>query len=600
MLWVKSLIQSTLLIRLLVTCRGEYKTRLYLEGSTDSQIILGGEMVGKDIRAYVHGTLSTRETFRRWRREGYEIIQKEIGDSLMAKADDPASLRRELKALPDDLVNTYAAILKRIPKRSEAQSVRLLQFLALSERPLRIKEAVDLLAVDPDAEPRFDPHNRMPIPEEITGYCPGLVIIAHSKDHWVDAEIQLAHATVKEYLLSDRLPQDISALFSSSLLTAATSVTEICLAYLLDVELVPRPDCECHYEDEESTCDHGSSCYHYQGSRGVGLDVLIKMKYPFARYAADYWMKHALHANTPRINALLEKFIDCDIFHQLYRTSTANPSALYHMANEGLTWAIETLLKKDATLIDARKDESLLAAAIRRHNDDTFYLLLARGAKIDENALVCASSRGNKELFRLLIGQIPDADVWAWCGKAAKAACEEGHIEILQMILQKCDEANIMCCVKGDSICVAFKRGHDTMVRVLLDKPPHDDFYCWSLKSASRRGLYKLVEMILTRDTDADAADRRTQALSIACQNGRIEIVKLLLNNGAETQKSVYHAASMGNEEILQVLLANGGDPNARYGGETALQAACFKGHTNIVRALLELGASDKGLFGPL
>ncbi|KAL3294254.1 putative multiple ankyrin repeats single kh domain protein [Colletotrichum asianum] len=341
---------------------------------------------------------------------------------------------------------------------------------------------------------------------------------------------------------------------------------------------------------------HGPSCYHYQGSRGVDLDVLIKMRYPFASLLDETRPSRQYPTN----QRLLEKFTDCDIFYQLYRTSTASPSALYHMANEGLTWAIETLLKKDATLIDARKDESLLAAAIRRHNDDTFYLLLARGAKIDENALVCASSRGNKELFRLLIGQIPDADVWAWCGKAAKAACEEGHVEILQMILQKCEEANIVCCIKGDSICVAFKRGHEAMVRVLLGKPPHEDFYSWSLKSASRKGLYELVEMILARDTDVDAADRRTQALSIACQNGRTAIVKLLLKNGAETQKSVYHAASLGNEEILQVLLANGGDPNARYGGETALQTACFKGHTNTVRALLELGASDKGLFGPL
>lgn len=48
---------------------------------------LGGELVGKDIRTYVHETLSTRGTFERWRRKGYESIQKEIEDNLVAKAN---------------------------------------------------------------------------------------------------------------------------------------------------------------------------------------------------------------------------------------------------------------------------------------------------------------------------------------------------------------------------------------------------------------------------------------------------------------------------------------------------------------------------------
>ncbi|KAK2775415.1 pfs domain-containing protein [Colletotrichum kahawae] len=192
--WVKELLESPLSIRLLLTCRGEHKTRLYLEGSTSSRMTLGDELVGEDIRAYVHETLSTRETFERWRRKGYESIQREVEENLVAKANgvfrwvalqldslqhcqDPATLRRELNALPDDLANTYAAILRKIPKRSEEQSIRLLQFLAFSERPLRVKEVVDLLAVDLKEKPMFNPNNRMPIPEEIAGYCSGLVVI---------------------------------------------------------------------------------------------------------------------------------------------------------------------------------------------------------------------------------------------------------------------------------------------------------------------------------------------------------------------------------------------------------------------------------------
>lgn len=85
--WVKGLLESPLSIRLLLTCRGEHKTQLYLESSTNSRMNLSGELVGKDIRAYVHETLRTREAFERWRRKGYESIQKEIEDNLVAKAN---------------------------------------------------------------------------------------------------------------------------------------------------------------------------------------------------------------------------------------------------------------------------------------------------------------------------------------------------------------------------------------------------------------------------------------------------------------------------------------------------------------------------------
>ncbi|KAF4883884.1 Ankyrin repeat domain-containing protein 17 [Colletotrichum fructicola] len=518
--------------------------------------------------------------------------------------DDPATLRRELNALPDDLANTYAAILKRIPKRSEEQSIRILQFLAFSERPLRVKEAVDLLAVELKEKPGFNPNNRMPIPEEITGYCSGLVVIGYTDEHRGDMEIQLAHATVKEYLISDRLSQDVSAHFATSVAKAATSITEVCLAYLSEVKLVSPPNIEDlnFYKDKDAVyyLNVWPPWYHYKPFRGVALDGFIKMRYPFAQYAADYWMRHAFHANTSQVETQVKKFIDCEIFHRLYEHSAENSSALYRMAQEGLTWAIELLLEKDATLLNAREDESLLAAAIQHRHDNTFHVLLARGAKVDRTAIVCASSRGDEELVRPLIGKVTAANAWKWCSKAAKAACAEGHVEILHMILEKCEEANIMCCIEGEWICDAFKGGHNAVVMALLDSPPHATFYAQSWRSACENGLCGLVEILLAKDTDADAAGRRTEALSIATDKGHVEIVKLLLKNGVGIGKAVFFAAIGNREEILKLLLENGGSPNTTHRSETALQAACYRGHKNIVQILLEFGASDKDLFGPL
>ncbi|KAF4810633.1 Ankyrin repeat domain-containing protein 50 [Colletotrichum siamense] len=491
-----------------------------------------------------------------------------------------------------------------IPKRSEEQSIRLLQFLAFCERPLRVKEAVDLLAVELKETPGFNPNNRMPIPEEITGYCSGLVVIGYTNEHRGDMEIQLAHATVKEYLISDRLSQDVSAHFATSLAKAATSITEVCLAYLSEVKLVSPTNIEDlnFYKDRDAVhyLDLRPPWYHYKPFRRVALNGFTKMRYPFAQYAADYWMRHAFHANTSQVETQVKKFIDCEIFHKLYEPSSENSSALYRMAQEGLTWAIELLLEKDASLLNAREDESLLAAAIQHHHDHTFHVLLARGAKVDRTAIVCASSRGDEDLVRPLIGKVTAANAWKWCSKAAKAACAEGHVEILQMILEKCEEAYIMCCIEGEWICDAFKGGHSAVIMTLLDSPPHPTFYAQSWRSACENGLCGLVGILLAKDTDADGAGRRTEALSIATDKGHVEIVKLLLKNGVGIGKSIFFAAIGNREGILELLLENGGSPNTTHRSETALQAACYRGHKNIVQILLEFGASDKDLFGPL
>jgi hypothetical protein len=67
---------------------------------------------------------------------------------------------------------------------------------------------VDAIAVFPDLTPAFEHENRMPRPREITRYCASLVTITSSKVKGSEEdiqELQLAHFSVKEYLVSDRI-----------------------------------------------------------------------------------------------------------------------------------------------------------------------------------------------------------------------------------------------------------------------------------------------------------------------------------------------------------------------------------------------------------
>ncbi|WQF89312.1 Putative NACHT nucleoside triphosphatase, P-loop containing nucleoside triphosphate hydrolase [Colletotrichum destructivum] len=289
--WIESVLNSSQVnAHLLITSRPEHDIKSALERYVDDQIILQSDLVAEDIRAYVHGTVRQHEGFKRWRTR--EEIQNEIESHLIEKANgmfrwvscqldalekcpDPLSLRQTLQSLPRTLDETYARVLSRIPPEFEQNAKRLLQFLAYSERPLRIEEAVDVITVAIENKPRFDTKNRMPQPDELSIYCSSLVAVVTrggSNGGNEGRELQLAHFSVKEYLTSDRLERNISEAFSESL--ARADITEVCLAYLLEL-------------------DHSISLLE------------VRESYPFAQYAARYWMNHATQADTSRVVRLI-------------------------------------------------------------------------------------------------------------------------------------------------------------------------------------------------------------------------------------------------------------------------------------------------------
>jgi len=125
------------------------------------------------------------------------------------------SLQNALASLPKTLDETYGRILSSIPDEQKPYATRILQFLIYSDRPLRIKEAIDALAVDTEGDQYFNIKDRLPDPREISCYCSSLVVLVptikhsyHKDDKHV--ELQLAHFSVKEYLTSNRLDKDMA------------------------------------------------------------------------------------------------------------------------------------------------------------------------------------------------------------------------------------------------------------------------------------------------------------------------------------------------------------------------------------------------------
>ncbi|KAF3763163.1 hypothetical protein M406DRAFT_108504 [Cryphonectria parasitica EP155] len=251
--WIQALRGTQMNIHLLVTSRPEQDIKSTVESwARNEEIIpIQSDGIADDIRAYVRARVRQHAGLSRWKSR--PDVRGEIEDALLNKADgmfrwvscqldvledclDQRAVRNALASLPKTLDETYARILAKIPDDHKPHTKRILQFLTYSARPLKIDEAVDALAVDIDAKPRFDPKNRMPDPEEMMKYCSSLVVVVRRQDtnnEKAVPEIQLAHFSVKEYLVSTK-PQDQIATDLDKR-SARASIAQVCLSYLLEI-----------------------------------------------------------------------------------------------------------------------------------------------------------------------------------------------------------------------------------------------------------------------------------------------------------------------------------------------------------------------------
>ena len=128
-----------------------------------------------------------------------------------------------------------------------------------------------------------------------------------------------------------------------------------------------------------------------------------------------------------------------------------------------------------------------------------------------------------------------------------------------------------------------------------------------NLFDAAAVGDLVRVKSFITAKADVNAKNKDgTTALMYACENGRVEVVQVLLGAKADVKaKNNYGATALmrasgnGRVEVVQVLLGAKADVNAKDNyGATALMRACEKGRVEVVQVLLatkaDVNAKDK------
>ncbi|KAL6808340.1 pfs domain-containing protein [Trichoderma sp. SZMC 28015] len=545
-------------IHLLVTARPEQDITSSIESWALSQDIVpiqSGRVAG-DIIAYIKARVrGDKGPLKRW--NGRPEVQDEIETRLSKEANgmfrwvtcqldtlekclDYPTLQKALNSLPATLDETYARILTNLPREHEHHTRRLLQFLTFSERPLTINEAVDAIAVDTDIKPRFDTKNRMPVPEEIVSYCSSLVVLTDKAigrlrpDYrWeIIQELQLAHLSVKDYLLSDRVPQSFAKDFNEA--TARASIAQVCLAYLLELDkILPVKE--------------------------------LRQSYWLAQYSARYWMDHAVvvESGSDQVRALIAEFFSCEDARTICYT-LFNPN---RQRND--------LRKKRPTKWMRCDISSALCYASLGGSCFSVRLLLDKNAKVNSSyrlgqyrtALNAAVHKGHDKIVQMLIEKnavigMPMDDY----GDTLQAASGYGHDKIVRILLDNGADVNARRGKYDTALLTASYHGHDKVVQILLDNNADVNakggYYANSLYAASYKGHDEVVKVLLENNADVNAQGGRFgSALQVASYKGYDKVVQILLDNNASVNgQGGFHgnalelALSEGHHKIAQML----------------------------------------------
>jgi ankyrin repeat protein len=481
----------------------------------------------------------------------------------------PNEISMTLSALPATLDDTYAEIFWNIPDHYSLQVLRILQWLVHSKRPLRLQEIAEVISagINNDSGPALD--GRLSNLQAMLSMLPNLVttkLVANNYGR-TEEHVQLAHFSVQEYLVSDRIRDGPVKQYAIQEERAHESIARTCLAYLLQFD------------------EPGS------------LTPQVHESYPLSAYAAKYWAEHARKAenHSKEMNELIMQlfhskhsayinFIRLLYSRNLWKSKLgrikAIPSPLYYASLSGLTEAVKRLLEKGA---DTGRQEG------------------AQGS-----ALHVASARGNVEIVKLVLEKGASPNQKNKRGETPLAlAAIYGYEKVVEILLAREDVDLNTIDEKGlTPLSQAARCGHEKVVKALLKKhgvcvnnAGHGDRT--SLSWAAEGGHIGVVSILLKQrksvDPIAKDAEHGYAAMEWALLRGDEAALKVLLKRrelvilGQRCARPIQMAVIGGRASILKLLLEKGFRANAEYRGRTALMRAVIKGNEEIIKLLLEV-----------
>uniref|UniRef100_A0A182STW8 ANK_REP_REGION domain-containing protein n=1 Tax=Anopheles maculatus TaxID=74869 RepID=A0A182STW8_9DIPT len=265
---------------------------------------------------------------------------------------------------------------------------------------------------------------------------------------------------------------------------------------------------------------------------------------------------------------------------------------------------------------DSNHDTALTLACAGGH-EDMVELLITRGANIEHKdkkgftPLILAATAGHEKVVDTLLRNGAEIEAQSERTKDTplSLACSGGRYEVVELLLSMNANREHRNVSDYTPLSLAASGGYVNIIKLLLQHGAEINSRTGSklgispLMLAAMNGHVAAVKLLLDMGSDINAQieTNRNTALTLACFQGRHEVVSLLLDRKANVEHRaktgltpLMEAASGGYIDVGRVLLDKGADVNAApvpSSRDTALTIAADKGHLKFVELLLSRGA---------
>ncbi|XP_062309106.1 ankyrin repeat and KH domain-containing protein 1-like isoform X4 [Osmerus eperlanus] len=265
---------------------------------------------------------------------------------------------------------------------------------------------------------------------------------------------------------------------------------------------------------------------------------------------------------------------------------------------------------------ESNHDTALTLACAGGH-EELVSVLIARGANIEHRdkkgftPLILAATAGHVGVVEILLDKGGDIEAQSERTKDTplSLACSGGRQEVVELLLLRGANKEHRNVSDYTPLSLAASGGYVNIIKILLNAGAEINSRTGSklgispLMLAAMNGHVPAVMLLLDMGSDINAQieTNRNTALTLACFQGRAEVVGLLLNRRANVEHRaktgltpLMEAASGGYAEVGRVLMDRCADVNAPpvpSSRDTALTIAADKGHHRFCELLIIRGA---------
>lgn len=592
-------------VQVLITSRNEFDIESELrsshtgsQGYRTSECNISKDILKKDIdlvsSSIVAKNLPRQESTLRQelatemaeRCEG-QFLWLKLQQNQLRDSKSPRALKNIVQAMPQGLHSTYERswnTIQALEEPDRSRAVDLLRWLTFAYRPLRVQELAEALVVNFDVGTEAFSEDDLPkhidngyIDGEIKNLCGSLIEVRDEKGNPDPRlrSVQLVHASVNEFLVT-RLPlSPVLPLVSKGLQSNAAHhvyLAALCIRFL---------DCPKAWNlDETRDC-----C-------------------SFTAYAVDAWFKHLKDSNSyyDKISDLVNKFMrprnnNFESWTKMYEgrgelLSATSGTALYYACVFGLLPAMDHVRDKgdsDINHVGGQFGTPLQAACAEGYTAAFERLLLwkadvtVRGGQFG-NALNAAAYHGRADMVRAILEIIPpEYSAGPEKHEAMRMAAGRGRREVVNLLLDQGTEVGPL------DLSYPFRQQFG-----------ESESFATPLHAAANNGHLDVVKLLLERGADPNMKnDVEDTALQLAAFNGQFSIVVQLINEHADLEAynkfrltPLHRATVNGHDDVVNYIIRRGVNINARDVNDwTPLHWAARDRQMMVVKALVDHGA---------